>query len=125
VPSRTPAPLPAVGALFLVFLVLEPRPALGEEGKGLPPADVVRIMASRRTQIRKACYEQHPAKAEASMKIDFTVAMNGQVLEARARDGATGPEAIQSCVIAEVKRTIFPESGTGGRFTWPFIFKGP
>jgi hypothetical protein len=118
---------PAAAALF-VFLMAAPALADGggirEEGKGLPPSDVVRIMSSRRTQIRKLCYEQNPAKAEASMKIDFVVSMNGIVLEAKPRD-ASGPEAIASCVVAEVKKTIFPESGTGGRFVWPFIFKGP
>jgi hypothetical protein len=113
----------ALGAASAVALTTMATGVVADGG-GLPPSDVVRIMASRRTQIRKLCYEQSTQKAEASMKIDFYIAAAGMVTEARARD-ATGPTAIADCVVVEVKKTIFPESESGGRFQWPFIFKGP
>lgn len=98
--------------------------AVADEKKSLAPADVVSVMASRRGPIRKKCYEESSEKAETSVRIDFTVAPTGVVTDVAAHE-ASGPQSIVDCVGAEVKRTIFPASGTGGRFRWPFIFKGP
>jgi len=85
---------------------------------------VLSVMAHRRTAIRKLCYEDRADKADTSMKVDFMVASNGVVTDVSAKD-AVGPASIVACVTAEVKKTVFPASEKGGRFRWPFIFKGP
>jgi hypothetical protein len=56
--------------------------------------------------------------------IDFTIAPTGVVTDVAAHE-VKGVDSIVTCVVAEVKRTIFPSSEGGGRFRWPFIFKGP
>ena len=100
-----------------------PTPAAAG-GNALPASAVVSVMASRRGPIRKKCWEESPDKADGSMMIDFTIAANGIVTDLSAHE-TSGPESIVACVSVEVKKTIFPASGTGGRFRWPFIFKGP
>jgi hypothetical protein len=110
-----PIPLPPLPALVL---------ALGDESLGISPAEVVRVMSSRRTQIRRACYEDNKQKLEASMRIDFDIGPTGKVTGAKA-NSVMGPPAVAECVVGEVKRTIFPGSEIGGHFRWPFIFKGP
>ncbi|GAC1352434.1 MAG: hypothetical protein NVS3B20_17590 [Polyangiales bacterium] len=101
------------------------RPASGSEGvRGLPMSEVVRVMAARRGQIRKQCYEESPVKADAAMRVEFTVGEGGTVTEAEAQN-ATGPQSITDCVIAAVKNTTFPHSDGVAHFHWPFIFKGP
>ena len=96
--------------------------ALAEET--IPPKEVLAVMVRRRIEIRKVCWEQSPEKADTSVKIDFTISQTGVVTDATARD-ASGPASIITCVTAEVKKTTFPMSEKGGRFRWPFIFKGP
>lgn len=98
--------------------------AMADDSQSLSPNDVVSVMATRRVAIRKKCYEDSPEKADASMKIDFSIAPAGVVTDAIARE-VTGPQSIADCVLAEVHRTTFPSSNNGGRFRWPFIFKGP
>ena len=97
--------------------------SIADEGP-LTPAQVVSVMASRRVAIRKKCWDEAVQKQDTSLKVDFAVASNGIVTDATARQ-LKGSDAIASCVVAEVKRTVFPTSGDGGRFQWPFIFKGP
>ncbi len=112
----------AVAAALLASTVVSSvaAPALAE----LAAKDVVSVMAQKRLHIRKVCYADRADKADTSVKVDFGVAPNGVVTDATARD-ATGPQAIVDCIVAEVKKTTFPASETGGRFRWPFIFKGP
>lgn len=112
-----------LAAAVLVFSVASVA-SDDDDLKPLGPADVVRVMSSRRTQIRKLCYEQAKPKAEASMRVDFTIAKSGHVTYAKANE-LKGAQAAADCVVAEVKKTIFPESEGGGSFHWPFIFKGP
>lgn len=112
------AALPALGALLVS------APAGADADKPLTPVEVVSVMSSRRGPIRKKCYEENTPKVDASMRVDFVVAPNGIVTDVVARD-VTGPSAVVTCVTAEMKKTIFPASGSGGRFRWPFIFKGP
>ena len=94
------------------------------DGKAITPAEVVSVMASRRVPIRKKCYEESTEKAPTSVMIDFTIAPTGVVTDVAAHE-VKGVDSIVQCVVAEVKRTVFPASDGGGRFRWPFIFKGP
>jgi hypothetical protein len=96
--------------------------ASGDES--LTPKEVLAMMVKRRADIRKICWEQSPEKADTSVKVDFAVAPTGVVTEATPRD-AVGPPSIVACIAAEVKKTTFVASEKGGRFRWPFIFKGP
>lgn len=105
----------------LVFFTLAATAAAEET---IAPKEVLAVMTRRRLEIRKKCWEQSPERADVSVKIDFTIAQTGVVTDAVARD-AVGPASIITCVTAEVKKTTFPMSEKGGRFRWPFIFKGP
>ncbi|MBI2392122.1 MAG: hypothetical protein HYV09_21200 [Deltaproteobacteria bacterium] len=97
-------------------------PATADES--LTPKEVLAVMVKRRVEIRKLCWEDSKQKADASVRVDFVVAQTGVVTEATPRE-VSGPPSISECVVAEVKRTTFPTSEKGGRFRWPFIFKGP
>lgn len=108
--------------LLAVALVVFAGVAAAEDT--IAPKEVLAVMVRRRIEIRKICWDQSPEKADASVKIDFTISQNGIVTDATARD-ATGPASIATCVTAEVKKTVFPSSVKGGWFRWPFIFKGP
>ncbi len=103
---------------------LVPKASFADDEKPLAPADVVSVMSSRRFSIRKKCYESRADKADTSIRVDFSIAVNGVVTDAVAHE-ASGPQPIIDCVVAEVRKTVFPSSGKGGRFRWPFIFKGP
>jgi hypothetical protein len=109
-------------ALAHVAAVLATGPVL--EAKVITPAEVVSVMASRRVPIRKKCYEESTEKAPTSVMIDFTIAPTGVVTDVAAHE-VKGVDSIVQCVVAEVHRTVFPSSDAGGRFRWPFIFKGP
>lgn len=109
-------------ATALLVLVATSTAALADEN--LAPKEVLAVMVKRRIEIRKLCWEDSKERADASMKVDFGVAQNGVVTDAIARD-VTGPASISACVVAEVKKTTFVASAKGGRFRWPFIFKGP
>jgi hypothetical protein len=114
----------ACTAVALSAILTHSDRATADGDKPLTHLEVVSVMSQRRGPIRKKCYEESPVKADASMRIDFVVAPTGIVTDVVARDVA-GPEPIVSCVTAEMKKIIFPSSGSGGRFRWPFIFKGP
>lgn len=116
--------LPRVALVLALLLSAGQAAADADADKPLSHAEVVSVMSSRRGPIRKKCYEDSAAKADSSMRVDFTVAPTGLVTDVVARE-VTGPSAIVACVTAEVRKTIFPSSGSGGRFRWPFIFKGP
>jgi hypothetical protein len=107
-----------------VILGGAPGVALADADKPLSHVEVVSVMSMRRGPIRKKCYEDSATKADTSIRVDFVVAPNGIVTDVVPRD-VVGPAAIVSCVTAEMKKTVFPSSGSGGRFRWPFIFKGP
>jgi hypothetical protein len=92
--------------------------------ENLTSKEVLTVMVKRRVEIRQLCWEQSTSKADTSVKVDFGVSNTGIVVDATPRD-AVGPPAIVSCIVAEVKKTTFPSSVKGGRFRWPFIFKGP
>ena len=111
---------PAVATLA-AFLFLG---AVCAADEGLTPKEVLAVMVKRRIEIRKVCWEQSPDKADTSVKVDFAVGPTGVVTEVTPRD-IVGPPSIVSCIAAEVKRSTFPASEKGGRFRWPFIFKGP
>jgi hypothetical protein len=111
--------IPAVGAISTVAIS-----AGADADKPLTPADVVSVMSARRVAIRKKCYEESPVKADAMIKVDFTIAPAGIVTDVSTKE-ASGPPSIIECVAAEVRRTVFPASSGGGRFRWPFLFKGP
>jgi hypothetical protein len=114
-----------VAAQFASLFVAGAASADVAEGvKGLTPAEVVSVMASRRIPIRKKCYEESPEKAPTSVMIDFTIAPTGVVTDVATHE-VKGVDSIVQCVAAEVRRTVFPASEGGGRFRWPFIFKGP
>lgn len=108
--------------IFAALLVLLPISAAADEN--LAPKDVLTVMSRRRGEIRKTCWEQSPEKADTAVKVDFTVAQTGVVTDAKAAD-ASGPASIVACIVAEVKKTTFLASEKGGRFRWPFIYKGP
>ncbi len=108
--------------LLTVALVLSAGTAAADEN--LAPKDVLTVMSRRRIEIRKACWEDSKEKADVSVKVDFVVAQTGVVTDAKASD-ASGPASIVACIVAEVKKTTFLSSEKGGKFRWPFIFKGP
>jgi hypothetical protein len=107
-----------------MLLVASLAIASAVDAKPITPVEVVSVMASRRVPIRKKCYEESGEKAPTSVMIDFTIAPTGVVTDVAAHE-VKGVDSIVQCVVAEVKRTIFPSSDNGGRFRWPFIFKGP
>lgn len=109
-------------ALTIAILLGVGGVASGDEN--LTPKEVLAVMVKRRAEIRKLCWEQSPEKADTSVKIDFAVGPTGVVTEVSPRD-VSGPPSIVSCIAAEVKKSTFPASEKGGRFRWPFIFKGP
>jgi hypothetical protein len=109
-------------APILAFVLATAAAATADES--LTPKEVLAVMVKRRAEIRKVCWEQSPDKADTSVKIDFNVGPTGVVTDVSAKD-ATGPSSIVSCISAEVKKSTFPASEKGGRFRWPFIFKGP
>ena len=111
-----------LAALAALVFGLAQRASAG--GDALQPSAVVSVMSSRRGPIRKKCWDESPDKTGASMKIDFTIAPSGVVTDLAAHE-TSGPASIVACVSAEVQKTVFPASGAGGRFRWPFIFKGP
>lgn len=92
--------------------------------ENLAPKEVLSVMVKRRLEIRKLCWEDSKERADTSLRVDFTVAQNGIVTDVVGRE-VSGPPAITGCVLAEVKKTTFVSSEKGGRFRWPFIFKGP
>ena len=108
--------------LFAAVVLL--LPAVSAADEGLAPKDVLTVMSRRRVEIRKTCWESSPERADTSLKVDFAVAQTGVVTDAKAAD-AVGPASIVACVVAEVKKTTFLASEKGGKFRWPFIFKGP
>jgi hypothetical protein len=116
--------LVAVGIAAMICLTVDVDEAAADGDKPLTHVEVVSVMSLRRGPIRKKCYEESPVKAATAMRIDFVVAPNGVVTDVVARD-VSGPESIVTCVTAEMHKTTFPSSGSGGRFRWPFIFKGP
>lgn len=117
----TPRLLPIFFAATISTVALS---VSADNGGSLTPAEVVSVMASRRVAIRKKCWDEAAQKQDTSLKVDFVVAPNGIVTDANARQ-LKGSDAIANCVVSEVKRTTFPSSSDGGRFQWPFIFKGP
>ncbi len=96
--------------------------ALADEN--LTPKEVLAVMVKRRLEIRKRCWEDTKERADTSLRVDFTVAQAGVVTDVTPRE-VSGPSGVVACVTAEVKKTTFPASDKGGRFRWPFIFKGP
>ena len=112
----------ALAGTILGAILLAPPGAVADEN--LTSKEVLAVMVKRRIEIRKICWEQSPEKADVSVKIDFGVGQTGTVTDVTPRD-AVGPASIVSCIAAEVKKTTFPVSEKGGRFRWPFIFKGP
>lgn len=110
-----------VSALLLLAVL---GTGLASADESLTPKEVLSVMVKRRADIRKVCWEQSPNKADTSVKIDFAVGPTGVVTEVTPRD-VSGPTSIVSCIAAEVKKSTFPASEKGGRFRWPFIFKGP
>lgn len=112
------------GTLAAALLVLVATGTAAVADENLAPKEVLAVMAKRRLEIRKLCWEDSKERADASMKVDFAIAQNGVVTDAIARD-VSGPASIAACVVAEVKKTTFVASEKGGRFRWPFIFKGP
>lgn len=112
--------VPALLAGLTVVLAVSAAPA----DENLAPKDVLAVMVKRRLEIRKLCWEDTKDRPETSLRVDFTVAQNGVVTDAVARE-VSGPPSIVACVVAEVKKTTFLASEKGGRFRWPFIFKGP
>lgn len=118
--SGTPRRLAAT--VTVAFALLSGALAVADES--LTPKEVLAVMVRRRLEIRKLCWEESKDRADTSVRIDFTVAQNGVVTDVAARD-VVGPPTIVACVVAEVKKTTFPASEKGGRFRWPFIFKGP
>ena len=86
--------------------------------------EVLAIMARRRLEIRKRCWEDAKVHVDASVRAEFTIAPNGVVTDVIPRD-PKGPHEIVGCVVAEVRKTAFPASKKGGWYRWPFLFKGP
>jgi hypothetical protein len=113
----------ALASVATALVLLGSAPAL-EADERLLPREILAVMASRRAQIRKVCWEDREPKQETSLRVDIVVAPAGVVTEATARE-TSGSTAIVECVVAEVRKTVFPKTEKGGQFRWPFIFKGP
>lgn len=92
------------------------------DGDALEPKDIISVMAKRRVEIRKICWDPPPAKPATSVKVDVTVGPTGVVTGAVARD-PEGSTTVIDCVIVEVKKTVFMPSAKGGFFRWPFVFR--
>ncbi len=91
-------------------------------GDSLEPKDILTVMAKRRLEIRKICWDPPPAKPATSVKVDVTVGPTGVVTGAVAREPA-GSTTVIECVVVEVKKTVFMSSAKGGFFRWPFVFR--
>jgi hypothetical protein len=111
-------------AAALTIMIALAATAGASADESLTPKEVLSVMVKRRADIRKVCWEQSPEKADTAVKVDFAVSKTGVVTEVTPRD-ISGPPSIVSCIAAEVKKSTFPASEKGGRFRWPFIFKGP
>lgn len=132
-PARLRAPSAGwlrAGRLLRVWLVpaalsaglLVATSGAGADGDALEPKDIISVMAKRRVEIRKICWDPPPAKPATSVKVDVTVGPTGVVTGAVARD-PEGSTTVIDCVIAEVKKTVFLPSAKGGFFRWPFVFR--
>lgn len=94
----------------------------GAGGDSLEPKDILTVMAKRRLEIRKICWDPPPAKPATSVKVDVSVGPTGVVTGAVAREPA-GSTTVIECVVVEVKKTVFMSSAKGGFFRWPFVFR--
>ncbi len=116
--SRTGRLSLAVVVLPAVFAAAQAL-ALGDD---LEPKDVLPVIALRRLEIRKVCWDPPPAKPATSVKIDVTVGPTGTVTNAIPREPA-GSTTVIDCIVAEVKKSTFPTTNKGGFFRWPFVFR--
>ncbi len=92
----------------------------GAAGGGLDQAAVERVVASRRTGVKRTCWERaNTEKSSASVMVVVTVAPNGTVQNA----SASGDDpVIAKCIENQVRTWTFPAPGSKTTVNIPFKF---
>jgi len=93
----------------------------GGGGEKLAGSQVETVVGSKRTSVRKTCYEPYSDKGSATAKIRLNINADGSVSSVDLLN-TTGDSAIGSCVQKLAKGWRFPVSGSGGTFDVPFFF---
>lgn len=103
----------------------KPRKADGPEG--LEKADIKKVIDAHRGEVR-FCYErplQDQPRLAGKLAVQWMIGPDGTVLGAEATSNELTDPAVAKCVIARVKRWVFPVPKGGGvvNVTFPWIFK--
>jgi TonB family protein len=97
-------------------------------GDGLPRDVVAKVIRAHFNEI-KYCYErelQSQQSLAGKVSVSFTIGPTGEVLETSISESTLANEAVESCMLARIRRWRFPDPAGGGVVTvnHPWIFRG-
>lgn len=100
------------------------RPFTGRGG--LDKDVIMKVIRANQQQIR-ACYEFELQKRAfgGKLAVAWTIGADGSVINVAAAEDTLGSPEVTTCVIARIRRWVFPEPEGGGlvNVTFPWIFK--
>lgn len=77
------------------------------------------------TYARAKEIEEHLAKLEGRVTLEFNIAASGAVVRARIRSSALGAPAVHACILKRLRKWRFPrpEGGSPIPITYPIYFQ--
>jgi TonB family protein len=97
-------------------------------GDGLPRDVVAKVIRAHFNEI-KYCYERELQSHQVlagKVSVSFTIGPAGEVIEASISESTLDDQAVESCMLARIRRWKFPDPAGGGMVTvnHPWIFRG-
>jgi TonB family protein len=88
-------------------------------------ADEIQRVIKARTGVFRACYQRELNRTPGlagKVVIDFTIGEDGTVTSAEVKSTTMNNDAVESCLVRQIRKLRFPAKGTRANVSYPFIF---